>query len=613
MPRIILLDEATTNQIAAGEVVERPASVVKELMENSFDAAATRIDIEIKGGGLEEIKVVDNGVGMDEIDARMAFQRHATSKITSLLDLQEISSMGFRGEALPSIAAVSKTIMITKPRESVSGSRLEVQGGKILSQSPCGCPQGTSVTVKELFFNTPARLKHMKSLKVESGHISDIVSRLALARPDVAIRLAIDGRNVLHTPGKNNLLDTMATIYGIKTAREMISLKNFEEDITVKGLITPPSINRSSKKNITVIVNKRYVTNYLINNAVIEGYGTLLPKGRYPIAVISILIDPDQLDINVHPAKMTIRIVNESKLFKLVSRAVATALRSDIVIPSFQPLKPVTGSEIRPLNTVVLDKDASIQRQNRISNTQGPEFITATLKESNSNYSPEKNDDRHFLNHQNTILDKQPSKLEILDTGHDSPLSDIYPIGFLPSTYILAGCNKGMVVIDHHAAHERILYERILELFSREKVESQILLMPQVIQLTPKEYQIAEGHMDFFASIGIILEAFGLGSVIIREIPSGIPDMSPEELIRDLLEYLAEPGVTVNRETVVKKIAASAACKAAVKAGTRSSLEEAWEIINNLKKTKVPYTCPHGRPTIIYITEEELRHRFKRT
>lgn len=613
MPRIILLDETTTNQIAAGEVVERPASVVKELIENSFDAAATRIDIEIKGGGLEEIKVVDNGMGMDETDAQMAFQRHATSKITSLFDLQEIASMGFRGEALPSIAAVSKTVLITKPHESVCGSKLEVQGGKILSQTPHGCPSGTSITVHNLFFNTPARLKHMKSLNVESGHISDIVSRLALARPDIAIKLRIDGRNVLHTPGNKDLIDTMAAVYGIKTAKEMLTLDNSEEGTSIKGLISPPSINRSSKKNLTVIINNRYVANYLINTAVIEGYGTLLPKGRYPIALIMIIINPDNLDINVHPAKMTVRVAGESQLFKLVGRTVAAALRSDSVIPSYPSAEPVNRLETISLNTIVPSKQTDMHYQSHSGNETQLKFCLGAAKESNPKYPDQKLYNRDFLNSLTSIEDKQPAKTEILDTEKESPLADIYPIGFLPSTYILAGCNKGMVVIDHHAAHERILYEQILTLFNQKMIESQILLVPQVIQLTPREYQIAENNIEFFASIGVFFEAFGSCSVIIREIPSGMPEIPPEELIRDLLDYLAEPGVTVNRETLITKIAASAACKAAIKAGTRSSLEEAWAIINDLKKTKIPYTCPHGRPTIIYITEQELRTRFKRT
>lgn len=590
MPRIIVLDEATANQIAAGEVVERPASVVKELMENSFDAGATRVSAEIKGGGLEEIKVVDNGCGMDERDSVTALQRHATSKISSISDLEEISSLGFRGEALPSIAAVSKTVVITRPPEAVRGARLEVQGGRILSVSPAGCPPGTSISVKDLFFNTPARLKYMKSRSTEAGQVSDIVSRLALARPDVSVRLSSDGRTLLHTPGTGELLDAVAAVYGSGLAREMLALENSEEKIILRGLMAPPSANRSSKRHINVILNGRYVSNHLISAAVTEGYGTLIPRGRFPLAVLVVYMDPRLLDVNVHPAKMVVRISGESRLFNLIRRTVAAVLRTDRIIPSYTITSPASGEEYSGEGNAAARGEMFNSRPVRLSEAIPRYRAPAGVK---------------------PLARSNPGE-KLIGSAGQSPLDTVYPIGFLPPTYILAGSSSGMVVIDHHAAHERILYEKFLALLSRERVESQILLVPSVVQITPRECQAAEENLELLASLGISAAGFGPGSLLVREIPAGLPDIPAEELIRDLLEYLMEPGNRPVREDLVKRLATSAACKAAIKSGTRSTLEEAWAIIRDLGETDVPYTCPHGRPTMISISEQELKGRFKR-
>ncbi|NTW05899.1 MAG: DNA mismatch repair endonuclease MutL [Peptococcaceae bacterium] len=601
MPKILLLDEVTANQIAAGEVVERPSSVIKELVENSFDANSTRISIEIKNGGFDEIKVADNGLGMDKDDSIMAFQRHATSKISSLSDLEEIVSMGFRGEALPSIAAVSRTVMITRTPEELSGTRIELESGKVISQSPHGCPPGTVIQVKELFFNTPARLKHMKSKNIESGHITDIVSRLALSRPDVSISLVIDDKQIIKTLGNNNLSDTLASIFGSVISREMIPISNSEDSLLFRGFISPPSITRSNRKNIIVFINGRYITNYIINTAIIEGYGPLIPKGRYPIAVIMINVNPDQLDINVHPSKLTVRISGENKLFNLIRRTVSAGLRSDQVIPAYY------------------ENTSASQNNDKLSDFEGKDpFIVWDSNHLGS--SPSIFEGRptvcaedsaiayNYLREKNSAGNHKTGKFEDEDM-----ILDIYPIAFFPSTYILAGGHKGLVIIDHHAAHERILYEEILKLYSRDKIETQILLISQIIQLTPREYQVAEGNIDILASLGMVIESFGTGTIMIREIPAGIPLISPEELLREMLESLMDPIVEIDKSKFIDKLAASAACKGAIKAGTKSTLEEAQVIIDGLKNTKLPYICPHGRPTIIYITEEELRKRFKRT
>lgn len=595
MPKIILLDEATSNQIAAGEVVERPASVVKELAENSLDAGASRISVEIKAGGLEEIKVADNGCGMDETDAATAFQRHATSKISSVSDLEGLSSLGFRGEALPSIASVSKTVLITRPPGAASGTRLEVQGGHILSVSPAGCPAGTSVTVRELFFNTPARLKYIKSRSTESGHAGDTVLRLALARPDVAFKFTADGRAGLQTPGGGDLLGALAAAYGPDLAREMLPLENSEEQIAVGGLIAPPAVSRSSKRQITVVVNGRYVTSHLVNSALIDGYGSLLPGGRFPLAVVLLQMDPGILDVNVHPAKMAVRISGEGRVYNLVRRTVAAVLRTGRVIPAVS--FPAAGS--RPEEVVSPEHGAGLTLPlHRAESTKIP------------GYPRPAGESLHFREEGETV---SVTGLNLPDAGGRDLLETAYPIGFLPPAYILAGSSSGLLIIDHHAAHERVLYEKFLSLLAGDRVESQILLVPAVVQLSPREYQAAGDNLEILASLGIGASSFGTGSLLVREIPAGLPDIPAEDLVRDLLESLIDPGGRPGREGLARRMAASTACKAAVKAGERSTLEEARALIRDLAQAEAPYTCPHGRPTVISIGEQEIRARFKRT
>jgi len=594
MPRIVVLDEITANQIAAGEVVERPASVVKELMENAFDAGASRVSVETRGGGLEQIRVTDDGCGMDEADAVTAFQRHATSKINTLDDISDIRSLGFRGEALPSIAAVSKVILITRPPETDSGTRLEVQGGRLLSRSPEGCPPGTSITVSNLFYNTPARLKYMKKKSAESGQISDVVTRLALARPDIRIRLENEGRTSFHSTGTGQYIDALAAVYGAEVAKEFIPVEGSEDQIKIKGLIASPLVSRSSKQHVTVIVNGRYVRNPLISMAVLEGYGTLLTQGRYPLGLISIYLDPGFLDVNVHPSKMVVRISGESKLFNLVKRTVMAALRTEKIIPG---LSSAIDYETQ-ITSFTADLSVSEKGSPAYQLPQPPRAV----------FSPTAPSPRF-----SQTLKQPPPEVPALFFPREKILETIYPIGFLPPTYILAGSTNGLFIIDHHAAHERILYEKFLGILKTGMLNSQILLVPTVVQLSPRDFQIAEENLDYICSLGIQARFFGSNSLVISEVPAEMTTVPVEDLLRDLLEYIYESRQPVKREDLIKKIATSAACRAAVKSGANSTMEEAWSIIKGLINADVPYTCPHGRPTLININDHELKSRFKRT
>jgi len=590
LAKIIVLDEVTANQIAAGEVVERPASVVKELLENSFDAGATRVTVEITGGGMDMITVSDNGCGMDEADAATAFSRHATSKINSIDDLEEICSLGFRGEALPSIASVSKTRLTTREHHVDSGTILEIAGGKILSVSSAGCPPGTTVSVAGLFFNTPARLKYMKSKSAEAGQISEISSRLALARPDIAVKLISDGRTVFSTTGSGLLRDALAAVYGANAARQMLEINASENGVTVSGLIGPPSLNRSNKRHITVIINGRYVRSPLAGTAATEGYSTFLPTGRYPLAVIKIDLAPRLLDVNVHPAKMNVRFAGEVHLFNLIKRAVTAGLLTDRVVPGLGP----AGHGHNAVENISLN----------FSHFQRPGEVKKTTSSVPPGMAAFETADKYPAGY-GEIKDLPIEKGNLLDS--------IYPIGFLPPTYILAGSSAGLCIIDQHAAHERILFEKYLAALSKGETASQILAVPLIIQLSPGEYQAAEQYRDVLASAGIGAESFGPGALAVRELPAGMPARDAEELVRDMLERLIASGGTVVMADLVKDMAASAACRAAVKAGTKSSLEEARTLIADLAETGVPYTCPHGRPTIVNITDQELKSRFKRT
>lgn len=603
MSRIKVLDEITANQIAAGEVVERPASVVKELVENSLDAGATRITVEIKGGGLQLIKITDNGYGMDGADSEIAFQRHATSKISNLSDIENICSLGFRGEALPSIASVSKIDMTTRPPEDNSGTRLQLEGGRLLSAVPAGCPPGTTIIVKDLFFNTPARLKYMKSKSTELSHISDIMSRLALARPDVSMKLENEGRTAFITPGGGNSTDALTAVYGAATAKNMLELTAREDNMSFRGYIGLPSISKSTKRNITVIINGRYVRNYLINTAVIDGFGTLIPQGRYPVALLYIDIAPEILDVNVHPSKMVVRVSGESKLFNLVRRTITASLRTERIIPGLESAAEDADNGRDTYRPLAVPGFKIFERSPVMPSQPVPQVDC-----------PPPGKPLEITSREETTTAAQI----IWDSGqtvrHTDDLFDsLYPIGFLPPTYILAGSSRGLVIIDQHAAHEKILYEKILSSLIGERVDTQILLVPLVIDLSPNDYRTAEENLNYFSSMGIIAEGLGTGSLLIREIPSGLSRQSTEEIVKDLLEYIMESGRKIQREDMVKKLAASAACRDAVKGGTRSSIEEAWAIIDRLKKAEAPYTCPHGRPSMIIIGEQELNNRFKRT
>ncbi len=620
MAKIIVLDQETANKIAAGEVVERPASAVKELVENSLDAGARAIDIRIEEGGLKSITVVDNGCGMDLEDAKKAFVRHATSKITKVEDLDAIATLGFRGEALSSIAAVSKIYVKTRPPESSSGTAMEIQGGQIVSVVPTGCPSGTSLMVENLFFNTPARRKHMKSIAVESGLIGDVIAKIALANPQVRIRLFHDNRQVFNG-GEGNLLHVLAAVYGVKVAAEMLPFQSQLDGVLVEGYVSKPTISRKSKRYIDVFVNQRYVKSNTITAAVTEAFRSVLPQGRFPIAVVKVSLAPHLVDVNIHPAKMEIKILGEQMIFDMIRSSIRKAIYTEGIVPTMVPknMGKLLKAEVKKPQIFEGVKPPTIQEvrqtyENYHATKQKTHLVSDTVRDDLKQYVAKTPvQPRKIEGNPKEKKDKVHGTLDLPLAQDDSRalIQSLHFLSFLPPTYILCGGKDGLYVLDQHAAHERVLYEKFLHVFTNHQVSIQYLLIPQPLQLTHREMELVRENADFMQHLGVVLEDFGRDTVVLRGVPAGLSEGKEEIFVKDILDNIASQGKDFDQSNL-HFAAAAAACAAAIKSGTKSGLEEADSLIQQLMKAKNPYTCPHGRPTIICITTKELATRFKR-
>lgn len=587
MSNIIILDEITKNQIAAGEVVERPVSVVKELVENSLDACSKHIIVDIYDGGLTAITVTDDGCGMTREDIELAFHRHATSKIRCASDLNRITTLGFRGEALPSIAAVSRVSVITRTEDSITGTVAELEGGSLISVAAAGCPVGTAVTVRELFYNTPVRKKTMKNPASEGALCADLISRLSLARPDVCFEMNADGRRVFYSPGTNSLIDSASAVYGASQAREMIFFESEREGLIIKGLAGKPSLNRSTRNHITIIINGRYVRCQSVLGAVEEAYRTLLPAGRKPVAVLSLNISPELTDVNVHPSKLEVRLLEEEKLLSFVTGVIRQTLRVKDIIPSniF-----VEYSESRSPG---ISREALEQATLEIEQNTWPE-ISGSLT----------------YNHYD-----QPGSGRAGDHipqyfAKNKTLPVLHAAAQLPPVYILAGGEDGLYIVDQHAAHERILFEEYM--VRKDEGNCQYLLVPVTLELDYREAAILIERVLWFTDFGFVIEHFGGNTFLLRGVPQNFPAGQEKEIFLDLLDYLREKGPGLCPIDFSHKIASSMACRSAVKAGEKLSQSAMNALLQRLAKTENPFTCPHGRPTIIFISYTELNARFKR-
>ena len=588
MSRIKVMDELLSNKIAAGEVVEKVVSIVKELVENSIDAKATMIKVDLKEAGLREITVTDNGIGMDKNDAQLAFQRHATSKLYTDDDLFNINSLGFRGEALPSIAAVSDVVL--KTCQDDVGTQIHIKGGKILENKPSEGRIGTQITVTNLFYNTPARLKHLSSPYAELAGVTEYVNKMALSYPKVKFILTNDEKELLNTDGSGNLLKVIKSIYGLDIAKKMLPIEISNDDYEVSGYISLPEVNRSSRNHMTVLVNGRVIKNQYLNRIINDAYFSFKEDTRYPIVVIKITADPILVDVNIHPSKQDIKFSNFEDLKNMRSEVIKKTIISKLLIPK---------REVKEQPTVKYENLSLNLERNSIS--EEPSLLDKQKLTNlvNFNYEP------------NNELDNEEEPSYIEERPKET-LPELYPIGLALGTYIVCENERGIYLIDQHAAEERINYEKNSYLLAHPNNDVISPLIPMIIELPNNEFIIAKEKLDIIKSYNIDIEEFGINSFRVISHPTWFPKGNEEKIVRRIIEEIVNKGKDFSLAKFNNSLAALISCKMSVKANTRITKEAQEEIINKLRKCNNPFNCPHGRPTIINFTTYEIEKMFKR-
>lgn len=611
MGKIVILDELTIGKIAAGEVVQRPASVVKELLENSLDAKATNIDIEIIEGGLRQIKVIDNGLGMDVNDAKLAFVRYATSKINNAKDLESISTMGFRGEALASIAAVSKILLKTKSSSMDAGISLELEEGIISSIAPVGFAQGTSIHVSNLFFNTPVRLKHMKTASTESNLIGEIVSKIALANPEIKIRLFNQGK-LIFNGGNGGLLGNLAEIYGISSTKEMLELKFSQEGMKISGYISKPLFSRASRRYVDVFVNGRYVKNNIIVAAVIEAYHSILPTGRFPIAVIKLELNPSFVDVNVHPAKMEIKILDERMIFEKIRYVVK---------------KTIVDAKANPVENLLKEKSLPINLDNPVLKALEAKTNKFVYPKNNPYVEELKNNFSKIANiNENSALVNNKSKKEyknlenisnfeemnFLLTDKKNPFADLKFLNFLPPVYLMWQSSEGIYILDQQIACQKILYNKYVDSFNKKEKISKEILPACSISLTQKEIKTLKNNLSFIDKLGIKLEKFGESNYLLREAPFGLEKKREECFLKKVLKRIEDEGKNLKEKDLEWGFKIIVSCAVFSKTEIITKEKEAKILLDKLSTLKSPFLGIDKRPILICISQKELELRFKK-
>ena len=731
MGKIVLLDDLTINQIAAGEVIERPASVVKELIENSIDAGATKIDVEVQNGGIKKIRITDNGSGIQEDDMEFAFERHATSKIRKAEDLETVSSMGFRGEALASVAAIANVELVSKTEKDTIGHKIVVEGGNVLEKSEAGCSQGTTITVTNLFYNTPVRYKFLKKDYTELGYIEDTVTRIALANPNVAIKLKNENKQIIQTTGNGDIKTLIYSLYGKETSEHLINVDYDYDDIKVTGVVGRPEIARGNKSYQMFFVNKRYVKDKTLSAGAEQAFKGLLPIGKFGFMILEIEMDPKKIDVNVHPTKLEIRFQEEQKVFKAIYHAIRDSLLKEELVrdteknSDYEETKNNQEMIQKDVNTnlntiskqiqdmIAQNKDMALSNlknekqdivekpkqelglfsifKKREENNEIPvqsenvlaEIFNKKAKENtvednknekqeikenkveenevkyesienntNENLEDNINEKTNLEEEQQKIIKSSENKIEFLKTEEDTnDFNEMYNktfgketveqkikeeaakfenmsvfedakneektpkyryCGTVFSTYLIIEMNNEMYMIDQHAAHERILYEKVKKnYYSGEKVDSQILLLPDIINLSHKEKAIVQENIGMFERAGFVIEEFGDSTIRLIGVPASVVDLDTKELFLDILDAVNTVAITAVQEKE-DKFLATVACKAAVKAGQLLNPTEVKELLDNLLKLPNPFTCPHGRPTTIKMSRYDIERRFHR-
>ena len=597
MAVIKIMDELLANKIAAGEVVEKCASVVKELVENSIDAKSTEIKVELEDAGTRQIKVIDNGKGMDKDDAILSFSRHATSKIKEEDDLYRLTTLGFRGEALASIAAVSKVDLKTCTKDI--GTHVVINGGEIKEIGLGDARKGTTITVSELFYNTPARLKHMKSLYTELANITDYINKLSLSQPNIRFTLKNNDNVILRTDGSGNILKVIQSIYGTDVARKMVPIKGENPDYEISGYISLPEVHRSSRNNMVTIVNGRVVRNMDINRVINDAYHSYKPDNRYPITVINIEVDPSVIDVNIHPTKMDIKFSKMDTLLELIKVTIEAAIKDRNLIPevSIRKEKP-KREELR----------FDLERRSNTPKIETEEitFDEPKIPVNESIYEDEINGD---IVHE-VVMENDEYKIKE-ETKEFMP--EMYPVGLVHGTYIIAQNEKGMYIIDQHAAKERCNYEKFKKAMGNPNIASTELLFPITIELSNDEFIILKENMNILENLKFKIEEFGINSIIVKQHPAWIPKGHEEESIRKIIEIIITTKKDFSIEKFNEKVATMMSCKHAIKANTNITMEEMEALITDLRNCQNPFNCPHGRPTMIYYSNYDLEKLFKRS
>ena len=643
MGKIKELETSLANKIAAGEVVERPSSVVKELLENAIDAQATEINIEVEQSGISAIRVVDNGTGIAQEDLGLVFHRHATSKIVADDDLFHIRTLGFRGEALASISSVAKVTLKTCT-DNENGHEIYAEDGKIIHEKPAKAKKGTDIQVDSLFYNTPARLKYIKSLYTELGKITDIVNRMAMSHPEIRISLVSDGKKLLSTNGSGRTNEVMAEIYGMKVAKDLVHISGDTSDYHLEGFVAKPEHSRSNKHYISIFINGRYIKNFVLNKAILEGYHTLLTIGRFPICYINIQMDPILVDVNVHPTKLEVRLSKEDQLYDLIVTKIREAFKDKILIPqndlnhapkknkvletfeqqkiNFEKQQSQIGETSAPYVHDQKDKNHDVEsHKNNLDSTSSTNNESTEVSNELHNYI----DDSYLQSQKEVLFDMEQNtsneyeisnqqsndiKGTVSQTPHRRvPYMEI--VGQVHGTYIIAQNENGMFMIDQHAAQERIKYEYFREKIGEVTNEVQNLLIPLTFHFSKDEQMIIDQYKDELDKVGVHLEHFGGHDYIVNSYPVWFPKEEAEEIIKDMIELVLK-----HKSVDVKKIREDAAimmsCKKSIKANHYLKNNEMADLIDQLREAEDPFTCPHGRPIIINFSNYELEKLFKR-
>ena len=617
--KVHILDQNTANQIAAGEVVEKPASVVKELVENSLDAGADKIDITIQDGGIEYIRVVDNGSGMSEENARLAVLRHATSKIRMAEDLLSLETLGFRGEALPSIASVSKFRMLTRIDDEDLATSITIDGGASLECISSGGAVGTTVIVENLFFNVPARRKFLRTINTEGRYISEVICKIALSRPDVRFQLINNDRMVVSTPGNSDAVDTIVALYGKNVGKELLPVCCEENGITISGFVGKPTLLKGTRQWQTIFVNGRTISNRMISKAIDHAYQSQIPKAGFPFAVLNITVDASSIDVNVHPQKSEIKFSDEGLIYRTVYHALVSALTMPLSA-SVSEQDDIAVFSRKEGPTLPIGSNTTIEKREYLQDSiwknpgenQAEDIVSSKsyyISQGAQSVFEQAATPLHVMQEKLVENDNVLKTTSIELQNYDNGVDQIWPLGQVDRVFIIAQSEKSLYLIDQHAAHERILYDKLVK--CHENVPSQQFLVPLFIDATPQEIALIEDNRQTFLQLGVDIEQAGEEMLRIASLPVDIQDEEAESFVRDILKMISEMK-TISGSDLRQSVLHYAACHGAIKAGELLNMRQMRTLILDLCNTEHPFTCPHGRPCMIEITSEELYKMFKR-